>query len=179
VFVDGISKSFSATGVRVGWSMGPAFIINKVKAILSHVGAWAPMAEQVATAKFLNNDIAIDEYFQVFKAGISQRLNIFHAGFQAMKVAGLPVDSITPEAAMYLTVKINAKGKTKPDGAVIETQLDVWQYILNEAKVALVPFSSFGAGADSPWYRMSVGTAKLEEMDAVLLAITTALSALK
>lgn len=46
IFVDGISKSFSATGVRVGWSLGPAFIIAKMKAILSHLGAWAPMAEQ-------------------------------------------------------------------------------------------------------------------------------------
>jgi aspartate aminotransferase len=179
VFVDGISKSFSATGVRVGWSMGPAFIINKVKAILSHVGAWAPMAEQVATAKFLHNDVAINTYFDVFKSGIAHRLNSFHAGFQAMKNEGLPVDSITPEAAMYLTVKIDAKGKTKLDGTIIDTQLDVWQFILNEAKVALVPFSSFGAGTDSPWYRMSVGTAKLDEMDDVLLAIRTALSSLK
>jgi aspartate aminotransferase len=53
VFVDGISKAFAATGVRVGWSLGPAFIIAKMKAILSHVGAWAPMAEQKATAKYL------------------------------------------------------------------------------------------------------------------------------
>jgi aspartate aminotransferase len=31
IFVDGISKAFSATGVRVGWSMGPAEVINKMK----------------------------------------------------------------------------------------------------------------------------------------------------
>ena len=55
VFVDGISKSLSATGVRVGWAMGPAFIIDKMKAILSHVGAWAPKAEQLATARYISN----------------------------------------------------------------------------------------------------------------------------
>ena len=33
IFVDVISKAFSATGVRVGWSMGPAHIINKIKAV--------------------------------------------------------------------------------------------------------------------------------------------------
>ena len=53
VFVDGISKSLAATGVRVGWSMGPKFIIDKMKAILTHVGAWAPKAEQVASARYL------------------------------------------------------------------------------------------------------------------------------
>ena len=53
VFVDGISKVFAATGVRVGWSFGPAFIMAKMKAILSHIGAWAPMAEQKATASYL------------------------------------------------------------------------------------------------------------------------------
>ena len=55
VFVDGISKSLAATGVRVGWSMGPKLIIDKMKAILTHVGAWAPKAEQMATAKYLSN----------------------------------------------------------------------------------------------------------------------------
>jgi aspartate aminotransferase len=179
IFVDGISKSFSATGVRVGWSMGPASIIAKVKAILSHVGAWAPMAEQVATAKYLQNEAAIQRYFAVFKAQIAARLNGFHDGFQAMKANGFAVDSIAPEAAIYLTVKIDVCGKTTVDNTKLSTQMDVWQYILNEAKVALVPFSSFGANADAPWYRMSIGTSKLEEMPIVLQAMETALSKLK
>jgi aspartate aminotransferase len=46
IYIDAISKVFAATGVRVGWSMGPADVISKMKAILTHVGAWAPMAEQ-------------------------------------------------------------------------------------------------------------------------------------
>ena len=179
IFVDGISKSFSATGVRVGWSMGPANIINKVKAILSHVGAWAPMAEQVATANYLKNDNAMQTYFTTFKKALIDRLMGFHQGFQAMKADGIAVDSIAPEAAIYLTVKIDVKGKTKENGDVIASQMDVWQYILDEAKVALVPFSSFGAGKDSPWYRMSIGTSKLDEMQTVLQSIRTALLKLK
>lgn len=51
IFVDGISKGFAATGVRVGWSYGPATVIAKMKAILSHLGAWAPMAEQKSHGK--------------------------------------------------------------------------------------------------------------------------------
>ena len=53
IYIDAISKVFAATGVRVGWSVGPAIVINKMKAILTHVGAWAPMAEQKAVANYL------------------------------------------------------------------------------------------------------------------------------
>ena len=49
IYIDAISKVFAATGVRVGWSVGPAVVINKMKAILTHVGAWAPMAESSIT----------------------------------------------------------------------------------------------------------------------------------
>src|SRR5439155_758482 len=52
VFVDGISKSFAATGVRVGWCIGPHAVIGAIRDILGHVGAWAPRAEQVATAEY-------------------------------------------------------------------------------------------------------------------------------
>ncbi|MGB4775841.1 MAG: aminotransferase class I/II-fold pyridoxal phosphate-dependent enzyme, partial [Daejeonella sp.] len=53
IYIDGISKCFAATGVRVGWAFGPENVIGKMKSILGHVGAWAPKAEQLATAKFL------------------------------------------------------------------------------------------------------------------------------
>ncbi|HEX5149942.1 MAG TPA: aminotransferase class I/II-fold pyridoxal phosphate-dependent enzyme, partial [Parafilimonas sp.] len=45
IFIDGISKAFAATGVRVGWAFGPVAVLAKMKAFLSHIGAWAPMAE--------------------------------------------------------------------------------------------------------------------------------------
>lgn len=53
IYIDGLSKVYAATGIRVGWSFGPIEIMNKMRAILSHVGAWAPKAEQMATAWFL------------------------------------------------------------------------------------------------------------------------------
>lgn len=67
VFIDAISKVFAATGVRVGWSMGPATVINKMKAILTHVGAWAPMAEQKAVAYYLGNRDGIKNISPILK----------------------------------------------------------------------------------------------------------------
>jgi aspartate aminotransferase len=178
IFVDGISKSLAATGVRVGWSMGPAHIIAKVKAILSHVGAWAPMAEQVAVSNYLTQFHNLDAYFVDFKAQLDARLQAMHAGFQALKRDGFQVDSIAPQAAIYLTVKIDLVGKTKADGTVLNTQMDVWQYILDEAHMAIVPFSSFGAPNNNPWYRISIGTCKLEMVPTIIESLKSALAKL-
>jgi aspartate aminotransferase len=178
IFVDGISKVFAATGVRVGWALGPETVIAKMKAILSHLGAWAPMAEQKAVAKYLVQKEAISKYLVHFKAEVEERLRNIHAGFIALKEKGYSVDSVTPQAAIYLTIKIDLVGKTTAEGNILATQSDVTSYILGEAKLAVVPFSAFGAGSKSSWYRLSVGTSKKEEIPEMLEKLEGALSKL-
>jgi aspartate aminotransferase len=178
VFVDAISKIFAATGVRVGWSMGPANVMNKMKAILTHVGAWAPMAEQKAVAHYLNYRDDINNYLSHFKKELEIRLQRIYDGFQKLKKEGLNVDAIAPEAAIYLTIKIDLVGKRTPADKKLETQTDVTAYILNEAKLAVVPFYAFGASRQSPWYRLSVGTCKKEEIDEMLSKLKEALKKL-
>ena len=178
IFIDGISKAFAATGVRVGWSMGPANLIAKMKAINSHVGAWSPMAEQHATASYLKQAAAIDQYFFNFKDEIAERLNNIYEGFIQLKSSGYSVDAIAPQAAIYLTIQINLVGKKSLSGKVLQKQTDVTAYLLDEAKLAVVPFSAFGASADSSWYRLSVGTCKKEEIDDMLQKLKDALKRL-
>lgn len=178
IFVDGISKSLAATGVRVGWSMGPKFIIDKMKAILTHVGAWAPKAEQLATAKYLNDLNTYDAFIVLQKEKINARLTGFYKGFQALKAAGFKVDAITPQAAIYLTVQFNLHGQKTANGNVLATTKDITKYLLDEAKLAIVPFSAFGASADSSWYRLSVGTCKLEDVDGAIANLKAALGKL-
>jgi aspartate aminotransferase len=178
IFVDGISKSLASTGLRVGWSMGPEIVISKVKAILSHIGAWAPMAEQVATTRFLNNKVAFERYMKGINSLAEERLQGLYQGFIRMKNSGLPVDAIAPEAAIYLTVKIDIVGKKTTTNKTIETQYEAWQYILREAKLALVPFSSFGASKESPWWRLSIGTMKSEDIPAIIQNLELALDRL-
>lgn len=162
IYIDGISKAFAATGVRVGWAFGPQNIIDKMKAILGHVGAWAPKAEQIATAKFLEEDGAINSFMGPFKNKIKESLDALHNGFQALKAQQYPFDSIEPMGAIYLTVKVAIKGKSKPDGKVIQSSMDVTSYILSKAQLAMVPFTAFGSSPESDWYRMSVGAADKE-----------------
>jgi aspartate aminotransferase len=179
VFVDGISKSLAATGIRVGWSFGPKYIIDKMKSILSHVGAWAPKAEQVAVAKYLADTNSVTDHLTDFKNQIDKRLNAFYNGFTALKNEGHPVRAIAPQAAIYLTVQIDLVGKKTAGGTVLKTQKEVTTYLVDEAKIALVPFSAFGSSDDSTWYRLSVGTCKLEETDTIIKNLRSALSALK
>jgi aspartate aminotransferase len=179
IFIDGISKVFAATGVRVGWSMGPAHVLGKMKAINSHVGAWAPMAEQKAVAKYLLMEEPIRKYLDNFKSEIHERLERIYTSIQELKGEGYKVDAVTPQAAIYLTVKFNLVGKTTTEGATLANQEAVTSYLLNEAKMAIVPFYAFGAGRDSNWYRLSVGTCRKEEIDEMLSTLKLALRKLK
>src|SRR5580693_2943680 len=70
IFVDGISKCFAATGLRVGWAVGPVDVISRMSAVLGHVGAWAPRAEQLATAAMLDDAAAMETFLGDFKRGI-------------------------------------------------------------------------------------------------------------
>lgn len=56
------------------------------------------------------------------------------------------------------------------------TQQDVTAYILDEAKLAIVPFSSFGGSPNSTWYRLSVGCCKKEEIEEMLTKLKNALA---
>jgi aspartate aminotransferase len=178
IYIDAISKVFAATGVRVGWSMGPATVINKMKAILTHVGAWAPMAEQKAVAHFLGNQEAIKKYLTHFKSEIEERLHRIYDGFSQLKKEGFQVDAISPEAAIYLTIKIDLVGKKTTDGKVLANQSDVTAYVLNTAGIAVVPFYAFGADKNSTWYRLSVGTCKKEEIEEMIGKLREALQKL-
>lgn len=177
IFIDGISKAFAATGVRVGWTLGPEYIIAKMKALLSHLGAWAPMAEQKAVAEYLLQSDTVTSDLIAFKAALEERLVKIYNGFMALKKKGYAVDAITPQAAIYLTIKLDLAGKNN-GGQKLETQTDVTSYILDQAKLAVVPFYAFGAENNSPWYRLSVGTCRLEEITPMFTQLEMALEKL-
>ena len=179
IFVDGISKSLAATGVRVGWSMGPAEVIGKMKSILGHVGAWAPKAEQVATAKFLNNEAALQLFLSELKQKIDIRFSGLFNGFKALKAKGFPVQIIAPEGAIYLTAQFALMGKELPNGSIIKTTEDITSFLLNNAQLAVVPFTAFGCENGTDWYRISVGTLKENDIPELLQKLEMALSTLK
>ncbi|MEE1884539.1 pyridoxal phosphate-dependent aminotransferase [Pedobacter flavus] len=179
VFIDGTSKCLAATGVRVGWGFGPAEIISKMKALLGHVGAWAPKAEQIAVSKYFANEPLVDGFLDQFKSSIKESLDVLHNGFQELKNEGFKVDSIAPMGAIYLTLKIDYIGKSTPEGVLLSNSADLNFYLIRTANIALVPFSAFGNDESMPWFRASVGGCSLEDIKSMLPRIKAALSALK
>ena len=179
IFIDGISKCFAATGVRVGWAFGPQNIIGKMRSILGHVGAWAPKAEQMATAKFLTQTADLNTYLHAFKKQLQRSLNSLYDGVMQLKTEGFQVDSIAPMGAIYLTVKVDYTGKITPEGDLLQTSADVNFYLIKEAKIALVPFSAFGSDGNMNWFRASVGGCSLHDIQDMIPRLKAALEKLK
>jgi aspartate aminotransferase len=182
VFIDGISKCFASTGVRVGWALGPAAVIAKMKALLSHIGAWAPMAEhmaeQVATANYLPHTSHVSTYLHKLKGGLESRLNRIYEGIIQLRSKGYSVDAIAPQAALYLTIKFDLAGLSN-EAVTLSAQEDVTHYLLSEARLAVVPFYAFGAPRNSPWYRLSVGTCDEDTIPEMLHQLEAALANLQ
>jgi aspartate aminotransferase len=179
VFIDGGSKCFASTGVRVGWGFGPGKIITHMKAIVGHMGAWSPKAEQVAMAEYLKSETFVNTYLDKLKGDIQASLSALHQGFQQLKAEGLNVDSIEPMGAIYLTIKVDYVGKSTPDGEVLKNSADVNFYLINKAGVAFVPFSAFGTGPEITWFRASVGASTLGDIKQMIPRIREALAKLK
>jgi aspartate aminotransferase len=178
VFVDGISKAFAATGVRVGWTVGPADVVARMSAVLGHMGAWAPRAEQVATAAFLLDPAAMRAFQARFIQGVQARLDRLHRGLAALRADGFAIDSTPPMGAIYLAARIHPFGRRTPAGRELRSNEDVRQYLLEKAGLGVVPFQAFGSVAEDGWFRLSVGAVSEAEIEAVLPRLREALSVL-
>ncbi|WP_223641583.1 pyridoxal phosphate-dependent aminotransferase [Corallococcus sp. EGB] len=163
VFVDGISKAFAATGVRVGWGVGAPTLISRMRDVLGHVGAWAPKAEQLATARYLDDTQATESFLKTMRQRVDERLEALYKGFQRMKDAGLPVEAIAPQGAIYLSVRFDVVGR---DG--LTTNDAIRKRLLEKARFAMVPFQAFGLAADTGWFRLSVGATSVAEIEEAL-----------
>lgn len=161
LFIDGISKGFAATGLRVGWVVGPPYIVKRMRDLLGHVGAWAPRAEQVATAEVLADADQGLALVSPIKEGLIQRLERLHSGLESLRAAGAPVQALPPAGALYLSVKFDLLDRFGTDDAIR-------RFLLEEAGVAAVPFRAFGLDHDSGWFRLSVGAVGLAEIDGAL-----------
>lgn len=153
VFVDGLSKAFAATGLRLGWSAGPPEVILAMRDILGHIGAWAPRAEQVATAEVLE---AAEEHAGAIRDQILKRLVVLHDGIAAMAAEGFPVATLPVAGGLYLSARFDLVDRLGSNEAIRK-------FLLEEAGFAAIPFQAFGISEDSGWFRLSAGAVSVEE----------------
>jgi aspartate aminotransferase len=177
LYVDGISKSLAATGVRVGWLVAPVDLARPMSGLIGHVGAWAPRAEQSAVASFLTNADAMQRYRAQIIGGVQQRLDALYTGLTALRDSGLPVDAVAPEGAIYLSARFGLTGRVAPDGTTLDSDDAVRAYLLRAAGAAVVPFHAFGVTHDSGWFRLSVGAVSLDQIRQMLPRLRAAVAA--
>ncbi len=175
IFVDGISKCFAATGIRVGWAFGPQPIIEKMRSMLAHLGAWAPKPEQIAIMRYLEQSHQVDIYLNNIKSSLLKRLNIFYDMIQNLKNLGYSVDAIKPQGAIYLAIKIDSIGDAVKTNFPMKNADDIMNYLMKKAHLAMVPFHYFGMEKSLPWFRLSVGTCSIDETKSAAAALKQAI----
>ena len=163
IALDGISKAYASTGLRLGWVLAAPAVVSRIKDFIGHVGAWAPRPEQVATAEFLQDAPAIAEYRATMHRGVRARLDALYQGFSSLKAQGFPVDCVEPQGAIYLSLRLDLVGR-KIDGQPIKSNEDIRQIMLERAGLGVVPFQAFGLREDTGWFRMSVGAVSLADI---------------
>ena len=170
IHIDAISKAFASTGLRVGWAVLPPYLQPKMKALIGHMGAWAAKPEQVATAAFLRQPDAVEAYMTSIKSEIAQRLDLLYTGIMNLKAKGYPVDAIAPQGAIYLSFYVGLIGDR------FKSNEDIRNLLLEEAGVAVVPFQAFDMEAENGWFRMSVGSCGIAELESALQRLEKLLS---
>ena len=148
--VNGLAKSFSMTGWRVGYAAGPAEVIKAANKIQSQSTSHAVSFCQSAGVVALNSPMDfLKERNDIFK----QRRDMVVEKLNA--IAGITCR--VPEGAFYLYTSIaGCIGKKTPDGKEIKTDTDFVTYLLETQGVAVVPGVAFGL---SPYFRLSYATA--------------------
>lgn len=147
--VNGLSKSFSMTGWRVGYAAGPVEVIKAMNKVQSQSTSHAVSFCQSAGVVALNSPM---DFLAERNATFKARRDMVAAKLNAVK----GMSCRTPEGAFYLYPSVaGCIGKKTPDGKVIENDTDFASALLEAEGVAVVPGVAFGL---SLYFRLSYAT---------------------
>ena len=165
--VNGVSKSYSMTGWRIGFVAGDPEIIKAMNKVQGQSTSNPTSISQIAAMEAFGGDQSFVEtmlvQFEKRKNYIVDRLN---------RIDG--VRCLNPAGAFYVFPNISSFFGKKHKSRLIEDSLGLTDYLLGEAKVAVVPGSSFGAEG---YIRMSYATS-MDNIEKGLDRIETALNEL-
>lgn len=147
--VNGVSKAYSMTGWRIGYAGGPKALIAAMATIQSQTTSNPCAISQAAAVAALDGPIDfLAERNEVFR----QRRDLCLEAFN--NTPGL--ECRRPEGAFYLFPACSALfGRKTPSGVVLTNDVEVCQYLLEAAQVAVVPGSAFGLEG---YFRISFAT---------------------
>ena len=159
--LNGVSKAYSMTGWRIGYAGGPADIIKSMKKIQSQSTSNPTSISQVAAQAALEGDQScIAEMMVFFKQRhdyVVERLN---------KMPG--IECLPTDGTFYCFPDVSGAIESI-DG--ISSDVELAEYLIESAGVAIVPGSAFGLDAHA---RLSIATSMenlekaLDRIEAVL-----------
>ena len=137
ILVNGVAKSFAMTGWRVGWMVGPKEAIKAAANLQTHLtGNVNNIAQRAAAAALTGPQAPVEEMRQAF----DRRRKLMVAELSQVDGFNVP----TPQGAFYVYADVQALLGRDYDGRRIDTSLDLADYILEQAEVAVVPGEAFG-----------------------------------
>ena len=147
--VNGVSKAYAMTGWRIGYAAGPENLIQAMNKVQSQSTSHASSISQAAAFEALNGPQGfILENNKVFK----ERRDLV----VSMLNQANGIECQTPQGAFYVYPSCAGLiGKKTKNGKVLENDLDVATYFLEEEGVAVVFGAAFGL---SPFFRISYAT---------------------
>ncbi len=153
ILINGVSKSHSMTGWRIGYAAGDARLIKAMTDLASHSTSNPVTTSQYAAIEAYNGpQDAVEEMRQAFE----ERLNVIFPKLQA--IPGFKV--LRPQGAFYLLPDVS-EAATKTGYASVD---DFVTALLTDANVAVIPGSGFGAPST---IRLSYATALETLLEAV------------
>jgi aspartate/methionine/tyrosine aminotransferase len=168
IVINGVSKSYSMTGWRIGYAVGPADIINGMAKIQSHSTSNPCSISQKAGLEALSGP-----QYDVSKmvAEFQRRRN-----YVLMRLQSIPdVSCRKPQGAFYLFPNFSSTYEKEYNNMTIRNSYGLAYFLLKEAKVAIVPGDAFGM---DECIRISYA-ASMEKLEKGLDRIIEAVSKLK
>jgi aspartate aminotransferase len=168
LIVNGVSKAYAMTGWRIGYAAGPKDLVDAIVKILGQSTTCASSISQVAAATALEGDQAcVRAAADIYRERRDRIVGLLQG------VPGLRVTK--PAGAFYLYPSVAGLiGRKTPDGAILNSDLDVSLYLLDQANVAVLDGAAYGL---SPYLRLSFATS-LDVIEDGCAAIRAACEAL-
>ena len=167
--LNGVSKSYAMTGWRLGYAGGPVWLIKAMEKIQAQSTSNPSAISQAAAVTALNGD-------QSFISGWCDILLSRRDKACEILAASPLLTCQKPQGAFYLFVNCAAAiGKTDSQNKVIEHDIDIAQFLIECASVAVVPGSAFGMAGH---VRLAFSIAD-EDVESACHAIVDAMETLK
>ena len=136
--VNGVSKAYSMTGWRIGYTAGPEKAIQAMSRIQSHSTSNPTSIAQIgALTALTESKEAVEEMRQAFE----ERRNIICQ--RCDEIEG--VTYAKPQGAFYIFPDVSAHYGRNINGKTIDGSLDMAAYLLDIARVGVIPGSASGA----------------------------------